>query len=575
MAISLASGGPNNDEDRPSDTFTPQEERFKQTEYHGAFGINQMILEMTMKLADECVSATEGVDRVEAHIKGIWERLPEDHPEKNTWDWREQRKQIVNAYLGHIMKKCGERPRVIDALPDKLKNKWHEILRRGGEPELFQGAGRPDPDWGSWRIRDTGPAAEIPTSEEFPTMEAPKNDSRKKAQKIEAIPFKAFAEKDLPAREFLFGKHYQRGQCTCSIGQDGAGKSSVSIAEAICMALALPMLGEQPKQRYRVWLHNADDDSTEINRRIAAVCKLHGISMTDLEGWLFVTGKDNFKIKVVKGNAGGSIPDMTTIADIIKTVRENEIDVAIFDPLIHLHTVIENNNTQLAEVAEQFSDIANICECSIDIVHHVRKMMNGVNEKEFTSEDSRGGGALRAAVRALRVYNRMTTDEAENAGVAVDMRGFYLRVDRGKANYLPPAIRSTWFHLASVVLDNGDDVGAIEPWTYPGQGEGASPMEKKGEDLFMFLLLRQKNVGRPVSPAHNAQDYAPKVFARSKEAREAKVGVRHFKGAMDRLLDTGRISIAEERDGSRHPRRVIVGVDLRAPKEEEGNETGW
>jgi hypothetical protein len=75
---------------------------------------------------------------------------------------------------------------------------------------------------------------------------------RAKAQKIQAIPFKAFNEADLPQREFLFAKHYQRGQCTCSIGQDGAGKSTVSIAEAVCMATARNILGEQPTQRYRV-----------------------------------------------------------------------------------------------------------------------------------------------------------------------------------------------------------------------------------------------------------------------------------------------------------------------------------
>ena len=75
--------------------------------------------------------------------------------------------------------------------------------------------------------------------------------ARKKKQIIQAIPFRAFAEKDLPAREFLYGKHYQRGQCTCSVGQDGAGKSTVSIAEAVVMVTGRDLLGEQPTQRYR------------------------------------------------------------------------------------------------------------------------------------------------------------------------------------------------------------------------------------------------------------------------------------------------------------------------------------
>jgi RecA-family ATPase len=196
---------------------------------------------------------------------------------------------------------------------------------------------------------------------------APAAPEKNKVQKIEAIPFKAFAERDLPPREVLFGGHYQRGQGTCSIGQDGAGKSTVSIAETLCMGTARNILGEQPKTRLRVWLHNADDDSTEMRRRIAAFFKLHEISMTELEGWLFVTGKDNFKIKVVRGGNGGSIPDKETIAAIIKTIIENKVDVAIFDPLVHLHAVLENNNNNLAEVAEVFGDIAlawTACRCA-------------------------------------------------------------------------------------------------------------------------------------------------------------------------------------------------------------------
>jgi hypothetical protein len=460
-------------------------------------------------------------------------------------------------------------------LPIDWQQTWAEIGAEGLRPNIARNQHgfflrrppiRTDNGNGNSSMPPEAEAAEVQDVGSQSTPSPPQPLQPKGSQKIEAIPFKAFAERDLPPREFLFGKHYQRGQVTCSIGQDGAGKSTVSIAEAICMATGREILGEVPSARYRVWLHNADDDSTEMKRRIAAFCKLHQIPLTELEGWLFVTGKDNFKIKVVRGNAGGSVPDRATIAAIIKTIKENHIDVAIFDPLIHLHTVIENNNTQLAEVAEQFSDIAAVCDGAVDIVHHVRKMLNGINEKEFTSEDSRGGGALRAAVRALRVYNRMTVAEAEGGGVPADERGFYLRVDRGKANYLPPAVKSTWFHLASIILDNGDDVGAIEPWSYSGQAGSAA--EKKAEDMFMFLLLRTQHAGRVVTPGKTSADYAPKVFARSPEAREAKIGVRQLEAAMERLIDRARIVIEREPGTDRHPRRIIRPVTLAEPPPE-------
>ena len=400
------------------------------------------------------------VDDVVKHVLG---QLRATQPESATWDWDAQRHEVFSQCVRFVNKN----PELHVLLPDNLLTAWEKRVAAGNSnPRVIYASHI------GWHVR-SNKAESMEETPPTPERRRKAPHARKKKQIIQALPFRAIAEKDLPPREFLYGKHYQRGQCTCSVGQDGAGKSTVSIAEAVVMVTGRDLLGEQPAQRYKVWLHNADDDSTEMYRRVLAYCKLHGIAAKELEGSLFVTGKDNFKIKVVAGNNGGTIPDAQTVAAICREIRENQIDVAIFDPLIHLHTVPENNNTSVAEVAEQFADIASLCDCATDIVHHVRKIQNGVSEKEFTSEDSRGGGALRAAVRALRVYNRMTTLEAETAGIATDMRGYYLRVDRGKANYLPPAVKSTWFHLASVTLDNGDDVGAIEPWIYPGQSGAA------------------------------------------------------------------------------------------------------
>jgi len=183
-------------------------------------------------------------------------------------------------------------------------------------------------------------------------------------------------------------------------------------------------------------LHNADDDSDEIRRRIAACCRLHNVPMTELEGWLFVTGKDNFTIRVASGN-GQLIVDHATIGSITKTIIENRIDVFIADPLVTLHSVPENDNMRMSEVIHIFGDIAAKCDCAIDVWPS-----NGTEEKEFNSDDSRGASAVGAAVRASRVFNRMSKSEAGGAGLSEDDRLFYIRIDRGKANYLPPSDES-------------------------------------------------------------------------------------------------------------------------------------
>ena len=61
---------------------------------------------------------------------------------------------------------------------------------------------------------------------------------------------------------------------------------SLNLIEAMVLATGKPLLGEEPVERCRVWLHNGEDPIEEMNRRIAAVCGFYGLPMTELEGWL-------------------------------------------------------------------------------------------------------------------------------------------------------------------------------------------------------------------------------------------------------------------------------------------------
>ena len=69
----------------------------------------------------------------------------------------------------------------------------------------------------------------------------------------------------------------------------GAGKSNLSLVEAISMAVGRDLVYGNRIRRYRVWYHNAEDPLVEIHRRLAAICEHYELDMGDLEGWLFVT----------------------------------------------------------------------------------------------------------------------------------------------------------------------------------------------------------------------------------------------------------------------------------------------
>jgi len=49
--------------------------------------------------------------------------------------------------------------------------------------------------------------------------------------------------------------------------------SSEDLVEAIAMATARSLLGEQPGERLKCWYHNGEDNAQEIDRRIAAICQ--------------------------------------------------------------------------------------------------------------------------------------------------------------------------------------------------------------------------------------------------------------------------------------------------------------
>jgi hypothetical protein len=298
-------------------------------------------------------------------------------------DWTEVRERkcvvarlrsVINRLLLKYDPTTGEIP---DWLPARFHDKWAGIVARGERPSIRRnGHDFYVYDTAPYRHEgrasaDKDPGRESPREQASTAEEKPKKSPKDGKQTIRAIPFKPFDEASFPRRQFLYALHYQRGQCTITVGPDGLGKSTLSIGEAVAMATTRNVLGEQPAERCRIWLHNADDDTEEVYRRIGAFCKRHDIPQDELVGWLFVTGKDTFPIHIASGN-GQWIPDNITVAAIKATIIENQIDVVIFDPLVTLQNVPENNNTLMSKVIHIFGDIASECNCAIDICHHTR-----------------------------------------------------------------------------------------------------------------------------------------------------------------------------------------------------------
>jgi hypothetical protein len=334
-----------------------------------------------------------------------------------------------------------------------------------------QGRERPTPsarDYGreddqSWReaANDEGEA------EPRASAETRKEQSR---HPIKATPFVWRNPATIPPRRWLYGRHLIRKFLSLDIAPGGLGKSSVKIVEALAMASGQALLGKDIHEgALRVWLYNLEDPAEETERRIHAAAHHYGLGPDEIGDRLFVdSGRDQPICIAEETENGASI--VRPIADaVIAELQERKIDVLSIDPFVSSHAISENDNRAIDMVAKEWSRIADICDCAINLVHHVRK----TNGAEVTAESSRGAVSLIGAARSVVVYNRMSKEEAEAAGIEPANRGFYFRTQNDKANLAPPE-GADWFRMNNVDLPNGDSVGVACPWQWPDAFEGLS-----------------------------------------------------------------------------------------------------
>ena len=85
---------------------------------------------------------------------------------------------------------------------------------------------------------------------------------------------------NIPHRKWLYGHDLVRGELTVIGSPGGAGKSSLAIGMAICVATNREQLGEKIRggTGLKALVINGEDSTDEIRRRVHAFCLAHGIA---------------------------------------------------------------------------------------------------------------------------------------------------------------------------------------------------------------------------------------------------------------------------------------------------------
>ena len=370
--------------------------------------------------------------------------------------------------------------------------------------------------------------------------------AEKPATKLAATPFTWRDESLIPPRKWLYGRHLLRKFLSVDVAAGGVGKSSLKIGEALAMTTGRELYGKEIGDGpLRVWLYNLEDPMEETERRLHATAKHFRITPGDIGDRLFVDSGRDQPCVIAEETPNGARIATPVVDEIIRELTERQIDVLILDPFVSSHAVSENDNRAMDMVAKQWARIADICDCSINLVHHVRKQ----NGAEATADSARGAKALVDAARSVLVYNRMTSDEAAAANIPPEQSPFFFRTTNDKAN-LSPAEKADWHRMNNVDLDNGDKVGVACPFQWPDLFDGVS-MDK--------IIEVQQAIGAGKYRADSrSADWVGNIISTTLGMDPTEDGSRKRATKMIReWMKTGALIEVDGVDAKRNPRRFV------------------
>ena len=284
---------------------------------------------------------------------------------------------------------------------------------------------------------------------------------------IRATPFVWRDAASIPRRDWIYGQHLIRRYVSLTAAPGAAGKSSLLIADGLALVIGRDLIGtpvyDGPK---RVWLWNLEDPRDELERRIAATMFRHHVQPEDIGDRLFLDSGRDQELCLARQDRSGTTIIEPVVDALVAELLARRIDVLVIDPFVSSHAVCENDNGAIDAVAKAWGRVAERANCAIELVHHLRKLGGA----EATAESARGAVALINAARSCRVLNRMTGEEAIKAGLP-GPQGYFRSFD-DKANLAPAPADCDWFHLDSVTLPNGDNVGVVVLWQWPNALDG-------------------------------------------------------------------------------------------------------
>jgi RecA-family ATPase len=199
------------------------------------------------------------------------------------------------------------------------------------------------------------------------------------------------------------------GYATLIAGHGGAGKSSIALYLAVCIALGIPFFG-LPTQRRRVLYASCEDRADVLHWRLARICTHLRVNLADLAGHLMVLDLVGQNVTLWdRTAAGGNVTKALKL--LAEAIHEHDTPAVFVDGVADVFGGNENDRGDVKRFVNALVGLIPPGAGALVLIHHVNKESAGSG----TSEGYSGSTGWHNSVRA-RWYLYPET-EATDEGV--------------------------------------------------------------------------------------------------------------------------------------------------------------
>jgi RecA-family ATPase len=378
-------------------------------------------------------------------------------------------------------------------------------------------------------------AEDAPLWEEQTTLAGPADEIPEQTRpRLQWLDMSRWDYEPVPERKWAIKDRVPLRQPGLFSGEGGTGKSIIELMKNVAHVTGKDWLGSLPEIGPAFYL-GAEDDVDELHIRLAAIAAHYRTTFTELiNGGLRILpllGKDAV---LCAASHGGKVEPTALYWQIYEAAADIKPKNISIDTLSRAFAGNEIDRVQVYAFACHLQALAMVAGGSVTVLSH--PSLTGIASGSGIS----GSTAWHGAFRFRQYLKGIKPDASEQPDDDVRELEF-------KKNQYGPKGESVVVRYQR---------GLFLPVVGTSNLERAAA-EQRADQTFLELLDRFTDQGRNTCEKPSANNYAPALFAKEKEARECAIRKADFEAAMRRLFATNRIRVEPYGPPSRISTRLV------------------